>query len=146
MELRRAHGAEEKDFARLGCKERGKHVHDNDDESDNDRHKHNRLAACTEPNDDERSKRNFGEGVQNDDVWFEHFVQKIAPPKRERNDAARRDGNDKPDHCLKERHADMIEEGAFRIEGADRLENTRGGAGEKGISPAETGARFPKQD
>ena len=79
-------------------------------------------------------------------VGLEHPPERLAPPQEQRDDAAEKDGCEEAEDGLGEGDADVIEEGALRVEGGDRLKDARGGADEEGVCPTEGGDKFPQPD
>lgn len=118
-------------------------MQDTHDDADEHRHEDDRRASRAEPDDDERPERDLGQCIQDDDIGFEDFAQEIAPPERERDPAAEHDGDDKAHERLRERDADVVEEGAVAVERGDRIADARGRTREERIGPAEAGHELP---
>ena len=121
-------------------------MHDDDDQPDNDCHKHDRFAPRAEPDDDEGAERDFGECVEYDNVRLKDFVDQVAPPEREGNQTPERHGDNEADNRFPQCRPDMEEESAFRIEGYNGVPDTRRGACEEGIRPAEAGTQLPQNE
>ncbi len=121
-------------------------MHDRNDNAYEHGHKQNGFAARSEPDNYERTKRDFRQGVQNDDIGLQHFAQGFAPPKEQGDSHAEYDCDCKSRQRFPKGSADMMPERAVTMKGGDRLCNARRGTHDKGIHPAHRRNKLPKSE
>ena len=68
LQFARAHGTEQGDLVFIRREEAAEHVHDGDDDADEDGHEHDCRRTRAEPDDDDGPERDFRQAVQNDDI------------------------------------------------------------------------------
>jgi len=144
LQLGCAHGAHEKQFAFVHRDERRKHVHDDDDDAYEDRHKHDGFATRSAPYDDEGTERDFRKRVKHDDIRLEHLPEQFTPPEQKRDGISEHDGDEKAEQGFRQRDADMVEERAFCVQRSDRIEDARRRADEEGVRPTDARDQLPQ--